>query len=251
MDGEQTVCMETRGPNSDVLIHDLQETLVRLIYERWPGSLQDEEQPFAFTVPCPTAGCNGRYELTVLQSERDAKREDAPCNKRPPHRHPIAKLLYGIELPSSGAEGRKVMLDSRTHGQPPRLLEVSEPSERDAGKRLTKNCVRIELYCELSEKLVPGAAATIEVDKDWVEAVKRWLPWVEGQFKMLYKTISTPDADLDFKGLPKPADQKNAAGNQALSLPKGRLLRPEGQILPSAMADKLIEIAYRGGMLQT
>ena len=196
VDGEQTVCMETRGPQSDVLIHDLQETLVRLIYERWPGSLQDEEQPFAFTVPCPTTNCKGRYELTVLQSERDAKREDAPCNKRPPHRHPIAKLLYGIELPTSDAEGRKVMLASRTYGQPPRLLDVSEPPEHNAGKRLTLDRVKIQLYCELSEKLVPSAAATIEVPKDWAEAFRKWAPWAAGHLKTLWVT---PDADLDFK----------------------------------------------------
>ena len=59
VDGEQTVCMETRGHQSDVLIHDLQETLVRLIYDRWPGSKQDEEMPFTFTVPCPTPDCRG------------------------------------------------------------------------------------------------------------------------------------------------------------------------------------------------
>ena len=61
VDGEQTICMETRGPQSDVLIHDLQETLVRLIYDRWPGSKQDEDPPFTFTVSCPTPDCRGKY----------------------------------------------------------------------------------------------------------------------------------------------------------------------------------------------
>jgi hypothetical protein len=186
-----------------------------------------------------------------LQKQRDAKQRDAFCDGPDTHEHPIAKLLYGIELPANVADIGKLELASRTFGKPPRLLEVSEPPEQNAGKRATKNRVRIELYCELSEKLVPGAADTIEVDKEWAEEVKRWLPWVEGQFKTLYKTLSTPDADFDFKGLPKPADRKNAAGKQALGLPKGRWLRPEGQILPSALADKLIEIANKGDMRQT
>jgi hypothetical protein len=38
---------------------------------------------------------------------------------------------------------------------------------------------------------------------------------------------------------------------KALGLPKGRWLRPEGQILPRALADKLIETANKGGMRQT
>jgi hypothetical protein len=248
VDGEQTICMETRGPQSDVLIHDLQETLVRLIYDQWPGSKQDEEPPFTFTVPCPTPDCKGKYALNVLQAEqREGHRDEAFCDARRPHRHQVAKLLYGIELPSALAEIRKSTLAGQTFGQPPRLLEISAPPEINAGKRLTTDRVGIQLYCELSEKLVPGASKTIEVPKDWADELRKWGPWAAGHLKTLW---SVPDADFDFKGLPKHEDRKGD-GKHVLGLPKGRLMRPEGQILPRSLADKLIEIAYKGDMRQT
>jgi hypothetical protein len=62
--------------------------------------------------------------------------------------------------------------------------------------------------------------------------------------------LVTPDADLDFKSLPKHEDWKGDR-KPVLGLPKGRLMRPEGQILPRALADKLIEIAFKGEMRQT
>ena len=248
VDGEQTICMETRGPQNDVLIHDLQETLVRLIYDQWPGSKRDEEPPFTFTVPCPTPDCKGKYALNVLQAEqREGHRDEAFCDARRPHRHQIATLLYGIELPSALAEIRKSTLAGQTFGQPPRLLEISEPPEINAWKRLTTDRVGIQLYCELSEKLVPGASKTIEVPKDWADELRKWGPWAAGHLKTFW---SVPDADSDFKGLPKHDDRKGD-GKHVLGLPKGRLMRPEGQILPRSLADKLIEIAYKGDMRQT
>ena len=224
--------METRGPQSDVLIHDLQETLVRLIYDRWPGSKQDEDPPFTFTVPCPTAGCKGKYALTVLQAEqREGHRVEAFCDARRPHRHQIATLLYGIELPSAVAEIRRSALAGQTFGQPPRLLEISEPTEINAGKQFTKDRVGIQLYCELSEKLVTGAGATIEVPKDWADELRKWVPWAAGHLKTLW---STHEPDFDFEGLPQHEDRKSD-GKHVLGLPKGRLMRPEEQILPRAL----------------
>ena len=135
VDGEQTICMETRGPQSDVLIHDLQETLVRLIYDQWPGSKQDEDPPFTFTVPCPTPDCRGKYALNVLQAEREAQRDDAFCDARRPHLHRVTKLLYGIELPAAVVEIGKLELAGRTFGMPPRLLEISPALEESQCSR--------------------------------------------------------------------------------------------------------------------
>jgi internalin A len=255
VDGEQTICVETRGHQSDVLIHDLQETLVRLIYDRWPGSKQDEEPPFTFTVPCPTPECRGKYALNVLQAEREAQREDAFCDARRPHRHRVAKLLYGIELPTTIVEIGKLELASRTFGMPPRLLEISTALQKtlNAVQGLTKERVQIQLYCELSEKLVPGAVDVVEMDKDWVAEARRWLPWAAGKLTILRKIDSMPTSDPDYFGdLPKDQDRKvDAAAKSLLGLPKGRLMRSEGQILPGPVADKLIAIANKGNMRQT
>ncbi len=247
VDGEQTVCLETRGSNSDALLYDLKATLEMLIYDCWPGSPQDDEPPFTFTVPCPTAGCKGKYALNVLQAERDAQRVDAPCDARRPHRHLIAKLLYGIELPTTVLEIWKSTLANQTFAQPPRLLEVSKALEPNAGERLTKNSVQVQLYCELSEKLVPGAVDIIKVRKNWADDLSEWGPWVAGHLKTLW---STPEADSTSKALPKQGGGKSNR-KHVLGLPKGRLMRPEGQMLPRPLADKLIEIAYKGGMRQT
>jgi hypothetical protein len=255
VDGEQTICMETRGPQSDVLIHDLQETLVRLIYDRWPGSKQDEEPPFTFTVPCLTPDCRGKYALNVLQAEREAQREDSFCDARRPHRHRVTRLLYGIELPTVVVEIGKLELASRTFGMPPRLLEISPALQKnlDAVKGLTTESVQIQLYCELSEKLVSGAVDVVEADKDWVGEARKWVPWVAGKLASLSKVHSLPSSDPDYFGdLPKDQDRKvDAAAKQLLKLPKGRLMRPDGQILPTPVADKLIAIANKGGMRQT
>ena len=43
----------------------------------------------------------------------------------------------------------------------------------------------------------------------------------------------------------------DAAAKEFLKLPKGRLMRLDGDILPSAVADKLITMANKGGMGQT
>ena len=136
-----------------VLIHDLQETLVRLIYDRWPGLQLDEDPPFTFTVPCSTPDCRGKYALNVLRAEREAQQEGAFCDARRPHSHPVAKLLYGIELPTTLAETRKLELASRTYGMPPRLLEISAALQKNlnAVENLTKERIQIQVYCELSE----------------------------------------------------------------------------------------------------
>lgn len=252
VDGEQTICMETRGPQSDVLIHDLQETLVRLIYDRWPGSKQEQAPPFKFNVPCPSRKCPGKYRLNVLQKQRDARQQDAFCDGPDTHEHRVAKLLYGIELPTTVVELGKLELASRTYGMPPRLLEISPALQKtlNAVEQLTKERVQIQLYCELSQKLVPRAADVVELDKDWVAELRKLVPWVAGN---LYKVFSKPSGDLDeFPGLPKDEERKvDAAGKHFAGLPKGRLMRPDGQILPSAVADKLIAIANKGDMRQT
>jgi hypothetical protein len=252
VDGEQTICMETRGPQSDVLIHDLQETLVRLIYDRWPGSRQEQAPPFKFNVPCPSLNCSGKYRLNVLQRQRDAKQRESFCDGPDTHEHPVAKLLYGIELPTTTAEFGKLELASRTFGRPPRLLEISAALQKNlnAVESLTKERVKIQLYCELSGKLVPGADGEVEVDKDWVAELRKLMPWVAGN---LYKVFSKPTGDLnEFPGLPKDEDRKvDAAAKQLLKLPKGRLMRPDGDILPTSVADKLITIAKKGNMEQT
>ncbi|MGB9162865.1 MAG: COR domain-containing protein, partial [Rhodomicrobium sp.] len=252
VDGEQTICMETRGPQSDVLIHDLQETLVRLIYDRWPGSRQEQAPTFKFNVPCPSLSCPGKYRLNVLQKQRDARQRESFCDVPETHEHPVAKLLYGIELPTTTAEFEKLELASRTFGRPPRLIEISAALQKNlnAVENLTKERVKIQLYCELSEKLVPGADGEVEVDKDWVAELRKLMPWVAGN---LYKVFSKPSGDLDeFPGLPKDEDRKvDAAAKQLLKLPKGRLMRPDGDILPTSVADKLITMAKKGNMEQT
>ena len=43
----------------------------------------------------------------------------------------------------------------------------------------------------------------------------------------------------------------DAAAKQLLKLPKGRLMRPDGDILPTSVADKLIAMAKKGDMGQT
>ncbi len=246
VDGEQTICMETRGPQSDVLIHDLQETLVRLIYDRWPGSQKDEEPPFTFTVPCPTPDCRGKYALNVLQAEREAQREDAFCDARRPHRHRVAKLLYGIELPTAFAEMQKHELSGRTFGTPPRLLEVSEPLEVTASERLTKDRRQIQLYCELSGKPVPGATGVIEADKElWEQNPEIGVtcgkgssrPWVD--FKNRSQRLGAPKTG---RGRP---------GSTSSGFQRAGRMRLDGQILPGEVADKLIAIANKGEMRQT
>ncbi|HXW22942.1 MAG TPA: hypothetical protein VEK14_08545, partial [Rhodomicrobium sp.] len=226
-----------------------------LIYDRWPGSKQDEDPPFTFTVPCPTPECRGKYALNVLQAEREVQREDAFCDARRPHRHPVAKLLYDIDLPTAVAEIRRSTLDNRTFGRPPRLLEIGAALQKNlnAVKGLTKESVQIQLYCELSEELAPSAVDIIEVDKDWVAEVRKWMPWIAGKFATLHTGPALPDGDFDvFKDLPKDEDKsKDAAGKQLLKLPKGRLMRPDGQILTTSVADKLIAIANKGEMRQT
>ena len=255
VDGEQTICMETRGHQSDVLIHDLQETLVRLIYDRWPGSRQEQAPPFKFNVPCPSPNCPGKYRLNVLQRQREAKQRDSFCDGPETHEHPIAKLLYGIELPTGPADMRRLELAGRTYGMPPRLIEISEALQKNlnAVEHLTKERIQIQVYCELSEQPVRGAVDVVEVDRDWVAEVRKWVPWVAGKLATLYKVSSLPTGDLDdFGGLPKDADRKvDAVGKQLLGLPKGRLMRPDGHILPGAVADELIAIANKGNMRQT
>ena len=57
---------------------------------------------------------------------------------------------------------------------------------------------------------------------------------------------------MSSQDLPKDEDRKvDAAAKQLLKLPKGRLMRPDGQILPTPVADKLIAIANKGDMRQT
>jgi hypothetical protein len=88
------------------------------------------------------------------------------------------------------------------------------------------------------------------MEKDWVAEVRRWLPWAAGKLAILRKIDSMPNSDPDYFGdLPKDQDRKvDAAAKQLLKLPK---VRPEGQILPSPVADKLIAIANKGDMRQT
>ena len=68
-------------------------------------------------------------------------------------------------------------------------------------KGLTKERAKIQLYCELSGKLVPGADGEVEVDKDWVAELRKLMPWVAGN---LYKVFSKPSGDLDeFQVFPR------------------------------------------------
>jgi hypothetical protein len=242
VDGEQTICMDTRGHQSDVLIHDLQETLVRLIYDQWPGSKQDEDSPFTFTVPCPTPDCRGKYALNVLQAEREAQREDAFCDARRPHRHRVTQLLYGIELPAAVVEIGKLELASRTFGMPPRLLEISPALQKNlnAVKGLTTESVQIQLYCELSGKPVPGATGVIAADKELWERAR----------KLVSFALKVPMGD--FKNLPTPGGRKLDPNQEYfLKLSEGRSERLDGQILPSEVANELIAIANKGEMRQT
>ena len=43
----------------------------------------------------------------------------------------------------------------------------------------------------------------------------------------------------------------DAAAKQLLKLAEGRLMRPDGDILPTSVADKLITMAKKGNMEQT
>jgi hypothetical protein len=75
----------------------------------------------------------------------------------------VTRLLYGIELPPAVVEFGKLELASRTFGMPPRLLEISPALQKNlnAVKGLTTDRVQLQLYCELSEKLVPGAVDVV------------------------------------------------------------------------------------------
>ena len=153
-----------------------------------------------------------------------------------------------MELPTVVAEIGKLELASRTFGRPPRLLEISPALQKNlnAMKGLTTESIQIQLYCELSAKLVPGAVDVVELNKDWVADLRKIVPW-------LFKVLSKPTGDVDeFTGLPKDEDPKvDAAAKQLLKLPKGRSERLDGDILPTSVADKLIAIALKGNMRQT
>jgi hypothetical protein len=241
VDGEQNVCMETRGSWKEALLYDLKTTLEKLIYDKWPGTLNDEEPPFTFTVPCPTPDCKGKYAFNVLQAEqREGGRDEAFCDGRRAHRHPVATLLHGIQLPTAFAEMQKHELSGRTYGAPPRLLEISEPLDGPAPDRLTKDRRQIQLCCELSGKPVPGATGVIEADKELWERARKSVSFA----------LKVPVGD--FKNLPTPGGRKLDPNQEYfLKLSEGRSERLDGQILPSEVASKLIAIANKGEMRQT
>ena len=183
-----------------------------------PGKTKTRRSPSPCLARRQTAREN--IALNVLQAEREAQREDAFCDARCPHRHPVAKLLYGIELPAAVAEIGKLELAGRTFGMPPRLIEISAALQKDSQcsrKGLTKERVQIQLYCELSEKLVPGAVDVVEVDKDWVGEAQEMGALGCGKAVQRF-TRASPTGDLDdFGGLPKDEDRKvDAAGKQLL-----------------------------------
>ena len=72
---------------------------MRLIDDRWPGS--NRTKPAVHLLGAvPGARMPGKYDLNVIsEPEREAQREDASAMPAAAHRHRVAKLLYGIELP--------------------------------------------------------------------------------------------------------------------------------------------------------
>jgi internalin A len=256
VDGEQSIRLETRGLGADSLMADLKASVERLVHERWPGTAGDAVPPYRFLVPCPTPGCQGHYPLRDLEADLHQKRSEAACVGGGRHTHAIGKLLYQIEESNAVAEIRRADLGSQTYGQPPRFVEISPVNEqtlRGRAKGAIKRRVRIQIYCELSEKPVDGAVDVVEVDKKSWEAAKRWAPWVVRGAIVFGGGIGVPMPTDDPSDVPSSGDRKksDAGDEQLLNLPIGKLVRPDGQILPSELADKLIAIANKGNMRQT
>ncbi len=253
VDGEQTVHFEARGPRADALMQDLQDTFVRLVESRWPGTAQDEEPPYQFTVPCLTPGCRGHYSLNVLRAELAAKKsDDAACAGSTPHRHKLLRLLYGIEPTAAEDASRKMRNLHLTYGKPPRLIEISDaPPETIAGR--LKKRVKIQVYSELSETPVSGASDMVAVDTKWWEATKKWGPYVAGEMFKAGMKMAFPDGTVGLPDMPEARDDQcpDDANHQVFDLPKGLLIIPIGQHLPQPVADKLIAIANKGDMRQT
>jgi internalin A len=248
VDGEQTIRMEARGPAADVLLIDLQSTLEALVDERWPGVAGEKRRPYRFTVPCPK--CSGSFSLTSLRAAK-SKQDVAYCDGEG-HDVSIVSLLYGIEASEEAEEGRRARRMHLTYGRHPRQLDISDvPTETMAGKAqsATKRRIKVQVCSEVSGSLVDGASDVVEVDKDWWEAAKKWGPTAVrgaiGAATAIFTgvPIGLPDVDLGGRGDP--------SVGQLADMPKGRVEIPLGQIMPSAVADRLISIANRGNMRQT
>jgi internalin A len=251
VDGEQMIHMEARGPGSDALMYDLKATLERLIFDRWPGIDSGGKLPFKFTVPCLTKDCTGSYDLTVLQADKTDGREQSRCNDRQTHQHPISMLLHGMPLATGVAEIRKSNLAQQTYGRPPRLIEISDPPLDKAAakaKDKAKRRVRVQIYCEMSGAVVPAAVDDIEVDKAWWSAAKQWAPYLG---KVFLDVLTTGGLAGEGADMPGKRDGAREADEQMQDLPRGKFLRPDGQILSSGIADVLIGIAGKGDMRQT
>ncbi|WP_117208282.1 COR domain-containing protein [Allorhizocola rhizosphaerae] len=63
--GDRTLAIEVRAPSPDLFFNVLRDSVEGLIARRWPGL------PFALHVPCPVAGCTGRFPLEGLLRYRE------------------------------------------------------------------------------------------------------------------------------------------------------------------------------------
>lgn len=258
VDGEDKIRIEVRGFDANGLMAELAGSLERLVYETWPGTEQDREPPFKYFIPCPTPKCQGRFGRRDLIADLHQQVDTARCEGGGRHAHDIRALLHGVGLPSADRKlDRIIERISKVHGQvssePPRIISIESVKRTVKSPQILGRTIRIQIYCEVLRTPVAGAVEAVSVPKEWWRAVKPWIPFVASAGSMLAAGF----------GIPMPADSGLGdaydAAREVLKKDEhdvdrterhGVLERPDGVHVPAAFAEKLIQIAKKGGMSQ-
>ena len=82
----------TQATYPEYFMNVLQETLLKLIKDNWPGL----EGRYRFAVPCPTPGCKGKFNIQALRQFMSNGVREYPCQECYKS-YPITKLLLGFE----------------------------------------------------------------------------------------------------------------------------------------------------------